>query len=111
MCHQVGRRAEEFSEAQILMRESVMQRRQTLVMEDDEEEEEGGLENNMDNLTTIQPANLNSLGGELIAHECETQTEISTPRNDDNLNSKDEARDCCVDNSNINVILIYNTRL
>ena len=98
MLFQVGRRAEEFSEAQVLMRESVVQRRQTIVIE----------EENVETSTPIEPANRGSLGGELITHESVTHTDISTT-NAVNTNEKD-VRDNCID-SNINVLLIYNTRL
>ncbi|XP_031785636.1 USP6 N-terminal-like protein isoform X2 [Nasonia vitripennis] len=142
----VGRRADEFSEAQQLMRESVVQRRQTVVIEE---------ENRENSATPTELAAMgnncvgnNSLGGEspsaVLANDrdCETHTtDISTTttttitattntttattttttttstttttitNNVDNTNGKDIVCDSSRIDSNINVILIYNTRL
>lgn len=102
------------------MRESVIQRRQTLIEEESRES----------SATPTEMAMANNCGGESVLlandHECNkhttdiastttsntTTTTITTTNNVDNTNAKDTERDNnkSVD-SNINVILIYNTRL
>lgn len=100
LCAQVGRRTEEFSEAQHVMRESITQRRDLVLVEDDRE-----------STTPVEPTGC-GLGGELrysenIVHgninacflHCEQEGIVKDTKTDKDRDSE------------IDIMIVYNTRL
>ena len=97
----MGRRAEEFSEAQEVTRESTVQRRDMAVIEE-----------NRESSTPVEPSNCGSLGGELTTRSRDIHANTSA-RTSDAFSSEISSSEDSLSNSsdsNINV-LIYNTRL
>lgn len=100
MLMQVGRRSEEFSEAQHMMRESVVQRRDMALVEEGRE-----------STTPVDPSSGGGLGGKFESSDNTTHNSrditICRPIYEGDA---DEKSDTEIDSA-IDIILIYNTRL
>jgi len=92
--HQVGRRSEEFSEAQHVMRESVVQRRDMTLIDDGRE-----------STTPVEPTS--GLGGEFRDSHDTLHNSTDNTTCVERIESEDEDDI----NSNVRITVIYNTRL
>lgn len=97
----MGRRAEEFSEAQQTTRETVVNRRDMAVIEE-----------NRETSTPVEPANCGSLGGEFTTRTREIHANTSARTSDAFSSENSSSNDSLSHSSDSNInVLIYNTRL
>lgn len=96
--HQVGRRTEEFSEAQHVMRESVAQRRDMALIDDGRE-----------STTPVEPTS--GLGGEFRdSHDTLHDISIDSISRAEHSSDTEDAESDAAD-PNVRIMVLYNTRL